>query len=1039
MKLQRRFLAFLLVFSMIASLFAGQGIVVTESSAAETNEIVLGELEMSEGYYTYPNATISLKDESRKLYHLSVSVDSGYMIASDTQIAGVTGNAILASTGVDVSVAVETLTTTGQYESISFEIPDGATKAQMEDFLKGIHFITDEQEQMVSVSATGVKDAKMTIDGNEYDLKYFNGHFYGMYNDENLSWKDAYNFAHSAEYAGVNGYLLTITSLAEDRFIWGSFGSNGNATKGWMGCTRATTKDGTYGGDGTADDYWNSLLDFDTENITNNVWRWVCGPEAGQIFGYQSDALMWEGGTSNEGDFVTVDGFFSNWNKNGDQPKEPNGGNVLGGLNSSNKDEGYGYYGEASIGNWNDHPDDSFHWHATYIEFGTPDEAFIQDGEELLIVTETKGSNGTVPSTTPDVTEAPTEAPTVAPTEALTEAQTEAPTVAPTVAPTEAPTIAPTVKPTVAPTVKPTVAPSAKEIVGKPAITHEDSELVEGSVLVADTSNVGPKGATYGYQWYVQEADGSLTSIAGATNSTYAIPEEDVNEDGVADKTYVVQVNGTGNYTGTLNSDPLIPITGKPIIKNISQKDSEGNDVVKVGTVLEADITGVDPAGSHDTLTYQWYYKDGDDLVAVGDESTSPLLVLTEDILDKELVVEVYGNGKYYGALESDPYDATRTNADIVVESPDATPEPGVGDEKRFITVKPTKKDTIYAIKDEDGNVLYPETVPAYDENGYPLTPDADQKEYPGYYAPDPDGVIRFLVDKDKTYDISEITIVSTTDTIVAPSIPSTDIGTDYNDNGTPEITSDDKVTIIIEEPLPDTIYAVLKKDESGAYVEVPVKKDGNGNFVPDATSLEVWSDGTVTVDGMVKFSNLEPGTYKVVAKSNSANQDDVKPSDITSGGSSDITPVKKPDNFATATPAPGLGIGGIGIGIVQPSPTPIVIYTPAEEDAAANFIKDYVTDVKGNLITSVTDMTRDLIVSGEGSWNKLTEREKAVVNGKMLASGSKYTYDELLKLAKDYKIPGFKVIKYMQRKTKAKLKLIKCKGATIVCCCSTN
>lgn len=1017
MKLKRRFLSILLAFSMIVSLFAGQGIVVTESSAAEKNEIVLGELDMQDGYYTYPDVEISLKDESRKLYHLSVSVDSGYMKTSATQIAGVTGNAIVASTGSDVSVAVETLTTEGQYESISFNIPEGATKDQMEEFLKGIHFTTAEKEQMVSVSATGVKDAKMTIEGTEYDLKYFNGHFYGMYNDSNLSWKDAYRKAQNAEFAGVNGYLLTLTSLAEDRFIWGSFGSGGSATKGWMGCTRATTKSGTYGGDGIGDDYWNPLATFDINDVTNNVWRWVCGPEAGQEFGYQSDALGWNGGTSNEGDFVTAEGYFSNWNRNGDEPKEPNGGELPAGNGTNiNAEEGYGYYGEASIGNWNDHPDESFHWHATYIEFGAPDESFIEDGEELLIVTETKGSNGTVPVVTPAATDAPA-----------------------TAVPTDAPA---TVAPTAAPTVKPTAAPVVKQIVGEPAITHEDSELKEGSVLVADTSNVGPEGATYDYQWYIQEPNGTLTPIAGATDATYTIPDVDVNTAGVADKTYVVQVNGTGDYTGTLNSDPLIPITGKPVIKNVSQKDSEGNDVVKVGTVLEADITGVGPEGSHDTLTYQWYYKDGDNLVKVGDESASPLLVLTEDILDKELVVEVYGNGKYYGALESDPYDATRTNADIVVADPDATPEPGVGDDKRFITIKPTKEDTIYAIKDEDGNVLYPETVPAFDNLGYSLTPDADQNEYPGYYAPEPGSVIRFLVDKDKTYDISEITLVSSTDTTVSPSIPSTDIETDYDNNGTPEDNSDDKVTIIIEEPLPNTVYAVLKKDESGAYVEVPVKKDGNGTFVPDSGSTETWSDGSVGTDGTVKFSNLDPGTYKVVAKSDSANQENVKPGDITSGGSGDITPENKPSVAPTATPAPGQGTGGNGgnggTAIAQPSATPIVIYTPAEEDSAANFIKDYVTDVKGNLITSVTDMTRDLIVSGEGSWNKLTEREKAVVNGKMLASGSQYTYDELLQKAKDYKIPGFKVIKYMQRKTKAKLKLIKCKGATIVCT-STN
>lgn len=63
----------------------------------------------------------------------------------------------------------------------------------------------------------------------------------------------------------------------------------------------------------------------------------------------------------------------------------------------------------------------------------------------------------------------------------------------------------------------------------------------------------------------------------------------------------------------------------------------------------------------------------------------------------------------------------------------------------------------------------------------------------------------------------------------------------------------------------------------------------------------------------------------------------------------------------------------------------------------------------------------------------------KKALNATFLkAGGSKYTYEQLLKMAKSYKVPGFKVIKFMQKKTKAKLKLIKCSGATIVCT-STN
>ena len=95
-------------------------------------------------------------------------------------------------------------------------------------------------------------------------------------------------------------------------------------------------------------------------------------------------------------------------------------------------------------------------------------------------------------------------------------------------------------------------------------------------------------------------------------------------------------------------------------------------------------------------------------------------------------------------------------------------------------------------------------------------------------------------------------------------------------------------------------------------------------------------------------------------------------------------------------------------------------------------------TDPNNKVITTVTDLTRDSIVNGEADWKKLSAKEKQAVNAKLKASGSKYTYEQLLKMAKAYKVPGFDVIKYMKKNTKAKVKLIKCKGATISCTTTT-
>lgn len=69
----------------------------------------------------------------------------------------------------------------------------------------------------------------------------------------NITWTDARAGALASTHWGENGYLVTVTSQAEQDFFIGAFG----AADGWLG-----------GSD--------ELLEGD--------WRWMDGPEAGQLF-----------------------------------------------------------------------------------------------------------------------------------------------------------------------------------------------------------------------------------------------------------------------------------------------------------------------------------------------------------------------------------------------------------------------------------------------------------------------------------------------------------------------------------------------------------------------------------------------------------------------------------------------------------------------------------------------------------------------------------------------------------------------------------
>lgn len=404
--MKRKTLALLLVVAIVMSLFAGQQYQSTKVQAAAEDEIVLGSLvKASEGtYYTYPNAEVKLADSTKAFHNLTITVDSGHIMTTATQIAGVTGHGVVS--GADMNVGFTDLTTTDRYESISFDFSAGAGKSDVETFVRQLRFTTSNKVQKVSVCATTEGTSattEITVNGNTVELKYFNGHYYGFV-PEKISWNEAYKISKTLNFNGVQGYLMTLTSRAEDRFILSSFPLYGKlAQPGWMGCTRAILVSGSSYTD--AETQWEALKKFKDATKDEYAWRWVSGPETGTIFGYQTTAYGYGPG---DGGFETLDGQFSNWSTSGNI--EPNGGDVT--------DEAYGFYGKYDYGRWNDNPDVSYEIFGYYIEFGgfPGDAKKIEDNLGQIIVSDeettpeviTDGTYSEVsPSATPTATPVP--------------------------------------------------------------------------------------------------------------------------------------------------------------------------------------------------------------------------------------------------------------------------------------------------------------------------------------------------------------------------------------------------------------------------------------------------------------------------------------------------------------------------------------------------------------------------------------------------------------------------------------------------------
>lgn len=132
-------------------------------------------------------------------------------------------------------------------------------------------------------SSSGTITIRVTVYENQANLYYnpINGHYYKVIsrantfaNSANTS-SSAIHLAETAELFGVKGYLATITSAQEQKFIY----DNVNGTDIWIGASddkellneRAATN-------------------FANQTAAEGKWYWVAGPEAGTQF--------WQGATT---------------------------------------------------------------------------------------------------------------------------------------------------------------------------------------------------------------------------------------------------------------------------------------------------------------------------------------------------------------------------------------------------------------------------------------------------------------------------------------------------------------------------------------------------------------------------------------------------------------------------------------------------------------------------------------------------------------------------------------------------------------------
>ena len=211
------------------------------------------------------------------------TIDGASVVMSNGDL----GHDVLQLTNPPVGITASYDNTTG-----ILKLSGTATIADYQDALRHVQFKTD------ATAAAGKRSFDINV-GTA--VKGPNGHYYQYYNN-GLDWLSAKKFADTTPYFGMTGYMVTITSQAENDFV-----TNMIDHSTWIGAS---------------DDYQQINLAAGTTVYANQTqaeghWQWVDGPVADT----QKDFFYGNGAT---GPAPTIIGY-SNWfagkpdNFNGDQ------------------------------------------------------------------------------------------------------------------------------------------------------------------------------------------------------------------------------------------------------------------------------------------------------------------------------------------------------------------------------------------------------------------------------------------------------------------------------------------------------------------------------------------------------------------------------------------------------------------------------------------------------------------------------------------------------------------------------------------------
>ncbi len=247
----------------------------------------------------------------------------------------------------DFTVSITDSYTSGDALSYSGSLPSGITAGSFNATSRSIEFtgiataeVWQEFLRRVTLKTTSAicnpesRRVSFTVGKRYYNP--LNDHFYEL-RSAGANWTSARDYAQTQSYFGRQGYLVTITSQAENSFIYRIVNVNA-----WIGASDNFSAVNSAAG----------YSKYANQSAADGKYHWVTGPERGTMFTSQN---AWQsGGVS------PVNNRYNNWDNN-----EPN--DWPGFTTSNPGEEDYGHI-IGSNGRWNDYANGQSI--ASIIEYG---------------------------------------------------------------------------------------------------------------------------------------------------------------------------------------------------------------------------------------------------------------------------------------------------------------------------------------------------------------------------------------------------------------------------------------------------------------------------------------------------------------------------------------------------------------------------------------------------------------------------------------------------------------------------------------------